>query len=56
MKVGFPTLLTLLFIALKLCHVIDWSWWAVLSPSIIEAALVLLVVVFVGFTPTRRHM
>ena len=24
--------LTLLFIGLKLCKVIDWSWWLVLSP------------------------
>lgn len=26
------TLLTLLFIALKLTGVIDWSWWWVLAP------------------------
>lgn len=25
-------LLTILFVALKLCGVIDWSWWWVLSP------------------------
>ena len=25
--------LTLLFIALKLCSVIDWSWWWVLAPT-----------------------
>jgi hypothetical protein len=25
-------LLTITFIVLKLCHVIDWSWWWVLSP------------------------
>ena len=30
--VGFASLLTLLFIGLKLGHVIDWSWWWVLSP------------------------
>jgi hypothetical protein len=30
--VSFASLLTLLFIALKLCHVIDWSWWWVLAP------------------------
>lgn len=29
---GFFGLLTLLFIGLKLGNVIDWSWWAVLSP------------------------
>lgn len=30
--IGFLGLLCLLFITLKLCHVIDWSWWWVLSP------------------------
>ena len=29
---SLPTLLTVLFIALKLCGIIDWSWWWVLSP------------------------
>ena len=27
-----PTLLLILFITLKLCGVIAWSWWWVLSP------------------------
>lgn len=30
--IGFCGLLTILFIALKLCNVIAWSWWAVLAP------------------------
>jgi|CXWL01.1.fsa_nt_gi hypothetical protein len=30
--VGFLSLLGLLFIGLKLAHVINWSWWWVLSP------------------------
>lgn len=30
--VGFASLLTLLFVGLKLTHYIDWSWWWVLSP------------------------
>lgn len=30
--IGFAGALTLLFIGLKLGHVIDWSWWWVLSP------------------------
>lgn len=32
---GFASLLTLLFIGLKLGHVIDWSWWWVVSPMLI---------------------
>ena len=30
--IGFGGLLTIVFITLKLCDVIDWSWWWVLSP------------------------
>ena len=30
--VGFLGLLTLVFITLKLCGVITWSWWWVLAP------------------------
>ena len=30
--IGFLGLLTIVFIALKLTHYIDWSWWWVLAP------------------------
>ena len=30
--VGFFGLLAIVFITLKLCGVINWSWWWVLSP------------------------
>lgn len=46
--VGFGSLLTLLFIALKLTHVIDWSWWWVLSPIWIGA--IIAIIFFVVFT------
>lgn len=39
--IGFGSLLTLAFIVLKLCNVIDWSWWWVLSPIWISIGLVL---------------
>ena len=44
--VGFPRLLTITFIALKLTNTIDWSWWWVLSPEwiIIAVAVVMLAV------------
>ena len=29
---SFASLLTVLFVALKLTDYIDWSWWWVLSP------------------------
>lgn len=41
--VGLSGLLTVLFVALKLTGVIDWSWWWVLSPLWIGAALVALI-------------
>ncbi len=41
--VGFGGLLTLLFIGLKLGHVIDWSWWWVLSPLLISVGLVIVI-------------
>jgi hypothetical protein len=39
--IGFAGLLTIAFIVLKLTNVIDWSWWWVLSPMWIGAALIL---------------
>jgi hypothetical protein len=35
--IGFFGLLTIVFIVLKLCHVITWSWIWVLSPIWIPA-------------------
>lgn len=42
--VGVPGLLGVAFVVLKLCHVIDWSWWWVLAPFWIPLGLL---VVFV---------
>lgn len=41
--IGFAGLLTILFIALKLTGVIAWSWWWVLAPLWICAAVALIV-------------
>jgi hypothetical protein len=44
---GFVGVLTIAFIVLKLCHVIDWPWLWVLSPlwiSLVVAAVVVLLV------------
>ena len=38
--IGFPTLLGLVFIVLKLCKVITWSWIWVLSPLWISAIVI----------------
>ena len=39
--VSLTTLLQVAFIVLKLCKVINWSWWWVLAPIWIDIALVL---------------
>lgn len=44
---GFPALLTVAFIVLKLCGVISWSWLWVLSPIWIWLALGLLFLIFI---------
>lgn len=44
---GFPTLLTIAFIVLKLCNVITWSWWWVLAPIWIPVAIVALGLLFI---------
>lgn len=42
--IGFVGVLQITFIVLKLCKVIDWSWWWVLSPIWISTALTILIV------------
>lgn len=37
--VGFLGLLAIVFITLKLCGVIAWSWWWVLAPVWVPVAL-----------------
>lgn len=51
----FLSLLTVAFIVLKLCHVINWSWWWVLSPIWIPILVVLAIgiIVFVGWVVIR---
>jgi len=41
----FLTLLTVLFIGLKLTGYIDWSWWWVLAPLWGQFALVLVILI-----------
>lgn len=41
---GFlAALLTVAFVVLKLCNVIEWSWWWVISPLWIYAGLSVIV-------------
>lgn len=43
--VGFSGLLTIVFIVLKLCGIIKWSWLWVLAPLWINAAFVILLLI-----------
>jgi len=50
--IGFFGLLTIVFITLKLCGVIAWSWWWVLSPFWIPLAIILVLAAIVGILET----
>lgn len=45
--IGFAGLLAIVFIVLKLCKVIDWSWWWVLCPLWAGLAIALIVFILV---------
>ncbi len=49
---SFGSVLTLVFIILKLTDVIDWSWWWVLSPIWISVAIVFVMVFVMVFVAT----
>ena len=44
--IGLVGVLQIVFIVLKLCHLIDWSWWWVLSPSWIWLIVVIAIVIW----------
>jgi hypothetical protein len=45
---SFTGALTILFIGLKLAHVINWSWWWVLSPIWISLSLALFILLIIA--------
>ena len=48
MEIGLGTLLTIIFVVLKLTHNIDWDWIWVLSPLWISFILSILFLVLFG--------
>lgn len=52
---GLGSLLLVAFIVLKLCKVIAWSWWWVMSPLWIGAAVWILAFGFGVFFIVNRH-
>ena len=43
--VGLMWVLFIVFLVLKLCKVIEWSWWWVFSPLWIVAAFIVLIII-----------
>lgn len=48
MNKSFFSTLTLIFIILKLCNVIKWSWFLVLSPLLIVPIITILLIFLAG--------
>ena len=51
---SFLEVLLLVFIILKLCKVITWSWWWVLSPFWIPLILVIIYLIIIVIITHRR--
>jgi hypothetical protein len=47
-KIGISGVLLIVFITLKLTHLIDWNWWWVLSPIWIPLAFITVVALFLA--------
>jgi hypothetical protein len=47
-SMGVSTILTLIFVVLKLVGVIHWSWWWVLAPTLITVGLSIGAIIIFG--------
>ena len=47
---GFCDILLIVFIVLKLCHVINWSWWWVLAPFWIPLLIAIIAIVIIALS------
>lgn len=52
-KMDVVSVLTIMFVVLKLAGLISWSWWWVLSPLWIGFALAMIVLLIVILTLSR---
>ncbi|MCA2275474.1 hypothetical protein JF780_05645 [Mycobacterium intracellulare] len=46
--IGIGTVLFVVFLVLKLTHVIDWSWWWIAAPLWIPATIIVVILVVAG--------
>lgn len=51
---SFLLFLTIVFIILKLCGVIAWSWWMVLLPFLIWLLFFVAIIIFACFVACKR--
>ena len=52
-NIGFTSLLQLVFIVLKLCKVINWSWWCVLAPTWFWIVVLIVVIIIYAVANER---
>lgn len=46
-NITIVTLIQVAFIILKLCNVINWSWWLVFLPTLIQLGVVIFMLVLI---------
>lgn len=46
-NITIVTLIQVAFIILKLCNVINWSWWLVFLPTLIQLGVVIFMLVII---------
>lgn len=49
-------MLTVAFVILKLCNVIDWSWWWVVSPIWIYFGVVIIIIIIIFLIYKNKHL
>lgn len=54
--IGFTGLLTVMFILLKLIGEITWSWWWVLSPTLIPWGIVLFIFLIIVIIASIKEL
>lgn len=52
---GLSSVLTIVFIVLKLVGVINWSWWWVLSPTLIGFGIAIVILIIYAICVTYVH-
>lgn len=53
-RLNYLHILTLIFITLKLIHILDWSWWLILAPSLVAIVIPLVVITAVFITASSK--